>query len=284
MSIATLIDYLRGADLIDWLLRESAIFRGVSVKLENTCLTYGDYQATYLSGGLGLKQIFATRYPRPCPVTVQFSVDFGLGQPAIDATIPLSYAQPVVVGMPHPAGYEAWSGFLLVQWGVGASRHSAIVDVGGGALSLPACDSLTVSYAVFSPGIPPSVTLNVGALPYASPGATAIHTRAPFTVPAGLSTLTPFRQQWVRRWMASFSQGGLATDAPTFPGQFVVNVIDNPITGETSESILFGIGGSIPFALEQGWVESRGAGVGYVVWNQGAIDATCKIAEQIQVG
>lgn len=275
--------------LIEWLFKQSAAVRGVSVPLESTCATLTEYQDTYLAGGTRTRQVLSVRYPRPTPATVQMSLALGTGQPN-DAFAPIFFAAPPLPGSPFDPAYIEVLGFFWIQWSCGGARYSLVCDLGAGAVSLPAVEEVTVRYATFVPLVGAlGPTLSVSVLPCSSPGAVAIHTRLPVLAAPLSPVFIPFRQQWVRRWCASASQvGGVA--APTVAsGPAVVRVIDNFSLGLSSEQLTFLDFGGAPGVspTNQTWIESRGPAAGYLIENIATLgpgDIHVKLTEQIQVG
>jgi hypothetical protein len=74
---------------------------------------------------------------------------------------------------------------------------------------------------------------------------------------------------------------------PVLIGPVIVSVVDDPsgggLTAEQVEFVSLGAGAGVS-AVNQGWIEAGGFGLAYVANNLGAVDATVKIIEQIQVG
>lgn len=274
------------ARIIDWLLKRSMALRGASAPAESTCATYAQYQDSILSGGTRARLLFRVSYEEPTDTTVTLGISPGTGQP-IDALFPRFTAIPNTIGASHDPSYEAALGAYWVEWLCGGAVQSALVDLGAGALSLPACDQVTVRFITFftSPP-PPEARFTCQVLPKASPGATATCSRVPVIVGA-FPVIYNFRSQWARRWKATISDGQAAFLPPVAVGPVVVDVVDDPggasLTGEqvTFGSSLAGIGAD---AAQQGWIETCGFSFAFILHNLGAAPATVKIVEQIQVG
>lgn len=272
--------------IIDWLLKRSQALRGASAPAESTCTSYAQYQNAILAGGTQARLLFRVSYEQPTDCTVTLGIAPGTGQP-IDALFPRLSAIPANVGSPHDPSYESSVGAYWVEWLCGGAVQSALVDLGAGALSLPAVDQVTVKFITFFSLAPPAEGRFVcQVLPTRSPGATATCTRTPVIVD-GFPVASLFRSQWARRWKATISDGQSALLPPIAVGPVVVDVIDDPggasLTGEqvTFGGSLAGIGAD---AAQQGWIETGGFALSYVMHNLGAAPATVKIVEQIQVG
>lgn len=271
--------------VISWLLTQSQAQRGRETQLASTCPTFADWVAVALgaAGGAGrVQQLLRVPYPEPTAVTITIGIN-NRTDPIANAVVPKLYGYPFFTGV-TPGAYQTHVGTVLIEWILAGSVFSAMVDLGPNVLSIPACDQVTVSYFAHLPAGTYNAAISVAALPGYMPGAVATLTRAPVIVPAGGQVYGLFRSAWARRWKLAADVDVFAAP-PVAIGPLAVQNLDAFNLADSAECVNFAdltatVG--IP-ALQQGWIESAGPSLGYVVNNLGGNDVKAKIIEQVQV-
>lgn len=266
--------------VIAWLLKQSQAQRGRSEVIEQTCATFADWvNLVSGNGGAGqFKQLMRVPYPQPTPVTVCMSL-------ALPSMVQTSQRGKLYGAAPFgvpPAPLQDQVGTILVEWIVAGAQFAVMCDLGAGALSLPAVDQVTVSYATPIPTGASPGQIAVSIVPALSPGAVATLTKLPAVIPAGaFAPNTAPRQAFARRWKLTACQSP-APGVPVPIGPIVVMV---GIGADPAEQVSFAdfTGSAGVSAVNQGWVEC-GAADNYSAFNLGAVDVLATIIEQLQVG
>jgi len=269
-------------NLIAWLLGSSQAQRGREVPFVSTCPTFADWVLLCLGGASAgkVEQLLRVAYPEPTPVTVQIGLNLKQG-PIANSITPKLYGFPAFVGFVPPL-YSTTVGTVVVEWILAGATYSMLLDLGPQAVSIPACDQVTVSFFSFalSPG---QFNIGVSILPVHMPGSIGTLTRQPVVVDPGVPAVSLFRQAWARRWKVTADSEPFAPPAPI--GPVVAQVIDQFSLADSAEAVNFadfsGTGGIS--AVNQGWIETGGPALGYGLNNLGAFPVKCKIIEQIQV-
>jgi uncharacterized membrane protein (DUF485 family) len=265
---------------VAWLLTQSQAQRGRRVPLDSTCPTFSDWATTCLgaTGQQFVKQLLRVPYPEPTPVTVVASLAYRRSAIA-SSFAPKLYGSPFFIGT-TPAAYTLAVGTLVVEWVCAGATFSAMLDLGANALSLPACDQVTVSYFSFVPTLP--MDISVSLLPVMMPGAVGTLTRTPTIAPAGGQIIALTRQAFARRWKAT-ADSEPNVSPPGVVGPVVVQLIDSLGPIGSAEAVRFGAGVAGVAASDQGWIECTGPATGYICSNLGAGDARVKLCEQVTV-
>lgn len=269
---------------IAWLLTQSQAQRGRETQIASTCPTFADWVALCLgtSSGLGrVQQLLRVPYPEPTPVTVAIGINMRT-DPVANGMAPKLYGYPFFTGT-TPAQYQTHCGTVLIEWLCAGAVFGVLVDLGPNIVSIPACDQVTVSYFAHLPPVTYQAAISVAALPAHMPGAVATLTRAPVIVPAGGSVAGLFRSAFARRWKVTADADVFGP--PIAIGPVVVQNLDCYNLADSAESVTFAdfsATAGIP-AVQQGWIESAGPSLGYIVNNLGAADIKAKIIEQVQV-
>lgn len=272
-------------NLIRWLLGGTQAQRGRDVQFRSTCPTFADW--VLLSLGLvsagKVELLLRVAYPEPTPVTVQLGLNLKHG-PIANSITPKLYGFPTFTGFVPPL-YSTLVGTAVIEWILAGATYSMLVDLGPNAVSIPACDQITVSYYAFalSPPAADSLSIGVSILPVAMPGSVATLTRQPVVVDPGVPVVSLFRQAWARRWKVTANQEPAAPPAPI--GPVLVEVIDQFSLADTAEAVSFSdfTGTAGISAVNQGWIEVGGPALGYGINNLGATSIKAKIIEQLKV-
>lgn len=263
---------------IAWLLQQSMAQRARLTPIEQTCgtfLAWTQFARGEPNPDARVEQLLRVAYPEPTPVTVCCQ----LVPQNLPTTVNSSFrtkffgAAPLAV---VPAVYQDACGSLVVEWIVAGAQFSALLDLGSGALSIPAVDQVTISYA--APFIAPAyaASISVSAVPALMPGAVHTLTRCPVLVAPGVPESLGARQAFARRWKVTAAQElGFAAFGP-------LHVRLREVLAESAEAIEIpaGIGA---LASEQGWIETGGPVRDYEIRNFGATNVYAKLIEQIQV-
>jgi hypothetical protein len=263
---------------VAWLLTQSQAQRGRKVQMRSTCATYAEWVQACFGGAPNThEQLIRVPYPEPTPVTVTIGLN-GNGS-AADAWVNKLYGFPWLTGVVPVASQVC--GTVLISWICAGASFAVMVDAGANAISIPACDQVTVEYWSFLPNSQPM--LSVAILPAYMPGAVSTLTRAPVVVPAGGFVMGLFQQSFTRRWkLTAAANPDPAPNVP--PVAFGPLVMRKRGTGQAAETINFqpvAANGIAPNM--QGWIEAGGGEVDQILNNLGAVDVLAKTIEQVSV-
>lgn len=264
---------------VAWLLTQSQAQRGRKVQMQSSCASYAEWAQACFGGAPNTHvQLLRVPYPEPTPVTV--TIGISANGSAADAWVNKLFGFPWIAGT-IPVAPSELCGTVLISWICAGASFAVMVDAGANAISIPACDQVTVEYWAYLPNSQPLISVAV--LPAYMPGAVSTLTRVPVVVPAGGFALGAFRQQFCRRWKltAAANPDTAPNVAPPAFGPLIVRMRD---AGDTSETINFQAvaANGIP-ASQQGWIEASGPNVTQVVNNLGAVDVLARIVEQVVV-